>query len=114
MNDNDSDEETRIKQEPREPNAEPSESEPKPAKKYKPGPKSKRKEIVPSAPVMLTADKMMNKELNLLHAPVTLDDEDVKPKISGTKGPVTRNKQVTEFVLNPYKLTFGAVWVWFV
>lgn len=49
---------------------------------YKTGPKSKTKtnkanlnSLPSSEPLMLTADKMMNKELNLLHAPIVKNEE---------------------------------------
>nr|XP_049700819.1 uncharacterized protein LOC110378333 isoform X3 [Helicoverpa armigera] len=54
--------------------------------------RSKKKEaaaVPESGDLMLTADKMMNKELSLLHAPVVVDDVNETP----SKGPVTRNKQ---------------------
>ncbi|XP_028163284.1 uncharacterized protein LOC114354895 isoform X2 [Ostrinia furnacalis] len=52
--------------------------------------KTKAGEEVPTGPVMLTADKMMNKELNLLHAPINLDNN-VEPAPS--KSRPSRNKQ---------------------
>ncbi|XP_061721134.1 uncharacterized protein LOC133527946 isoform X2 [Cydia pomonella] len=60
-------------------------------KKKRPGPKSKTVDIKQEHPdsLMLTADKMMNKELTLLHAPVVLDNENAKTPV---KGPLTRNK----------------------
>lgn len=62
-------------------------------KKPRIGPKSKLLEAKLEHPdsLMLTADKMMNKELNLLHAPVVLKDENDKTL---PKGPSTRNKMV--------------------
>lgn len=44
--------------------------------KTRPGPKSKTKfDKIDSESLMLTADKMMNKELTLLHAPIVLQDD---------------------------------------
>ncbi|RVE51422.1 hypothetical protein evm_003977 [Chilo suppressalis] len=90
MDDNDSEDESnvKIKKELTEEAA----NESKLIKKSKPGPKSKCKpaEPIDSESMMLTADKMMNRELNLLHAPIVLDEE---PQKTQSKGPVTRNKQ---------------------
>lgn len=86
MNDNDSDSDAPIKVK-----KEPSDGTDKP----KLSSKSKKKGegvVEDSADLMLTADKMMNKELTLLHAPVIVSDVQDTP----TKGPVTRNKQVTD------------------
>lgn len=56
---------------------------------YRPGPKSKTKmsktkvdTLSSSESLMLTADKMMNKELTLLHAPIVMKEEakEVTPK----------------------------------
>lgn len=95
MNDNDSDSEgspANVKQESMDDNKE--------AKTSKPSSKPKKKEDVvveDGEDLMLTADKMMNKELTLLHAPIVLTDD---IKHTPVKGPVTRNKQVicTDFL----------------
>lgn len=63
-------------------------------KKYLAGPKSKKlKDIeVPEEGIVLTADKMMKKELEFLHAPVVMkeeaEDEKVEIKISPDTKPV--------------------------
>lgn len=83
MSDNNSDdEETLIKQELVD----------NEAKESKVNSKTKKPmvKIDDSKDLMLTADKMMNKELNLLHAPVLSDEA----KETLSNGPVTRNKQV--------------------
>lgn len=85
MNDNESDSDDvtgKVKQEPVE-------------EGYETRHKSKRKieSTVDKEDLMLTADKMMNKELTLLHAPVVVNDVHSTP----IEGPVTRNKQVIWF-----------------
>lgn len=85
MDDNNSDaDEPPIKQEPLD----------KEVKKSKENNKTKKSgvELSDSEDLMLTADKVMNKELNQLHAPVVIDDANATP----TNGPVTRNKQVIQ------------------
>lgn len=63
----------------------------------RPGPKSKTKnnKMDSADSLMLTADKMMNKELKLLHAPILLQD-DVKgipaPKETSPKDEVKASK----------------------
>ncbi|CAH0590437.1 unnamed protein product [Chrysodeixis includens] len=81
MDDNNSDaDETVIKQEPVEGEV----------KKTKVNSKAKIPgvELPDDEDLMLTADKMMTKELTLLHAPVLPDEDKEKPA-----GPATRNKQ---------------------
>lgn len=90
MNDNESDADelgvSKIKEEPLDDDSKPEKTKLKKSK-------SKNKVIVqvPPGPVMLTADKMMNKELNLLHAPINLDNT-VEPTPS--KGRTSKHKQV--------------------
>nr|XP_021208477.2 uncharacterized protein LOC101739897 isoform X1 [Bombyx mori] len=56
----------------------------------RPGPKSKTvPESKAEKSIMLTADKVMNKELNLLNTPAVIQEE---PIATTRKGPVTRNK----------------------
>ncbi|CAG9795835.1 unnamed protein product [Diatraea saccharalis] len=85
--DKDSDNDTKVKIEPDE-----DVMQRKIKKKPKIGPKSKVKKTEPidSESFMLTADKMMNRELNLLHAPILPVEEAQKTPL---KCPVTRSKQ---------------------
>ncbi|CAH1640165.1 unnamed protein product [Spodoptera littoralis] len=91
MNDNesDSDDVTRkVKQEPAE-------------GRYETRHRTSKKKMeitVDKEDLMLTADKMMNKELTLLHAPVVVTDDVNSTPI---KGPVTRNKQKTAMKSQP-------------
>ncbi|XP_035434914.2 uncharacterized protein LOC118265808 isoform X2 [Spodoptera frugiperda] len=89
MNDNESDSDDvtgKVKQEPVE-------------EGYETRHRSKRKieSTVDKEDLMLTADKMMNKELTLLHAPVVVNDVHSTP----IEGPVTRNKQKTAMKSQP-------------
>lgn len=95
MNDNESEEENtiQVKKEPVENSVH----------SKKPGPLSKKKAaIIKEEPtdLMLTADKMMNKELTLLHAPVVMDD---KAKPTPYKGPVTRHSKVIVVIIQCFK-----------
>lgn len=87
-NDSDADESgvPKIKDEPLDDDGKPDKSKHKKSKS-----KTKVVEQAPG-PVMLTADKMMNKELNLLHAPINLDDTVDEPTPS--KGRSAKHKQV--------------------
>lgn len=79
--------ESKIKKEPVDP------AVPQPPRR-KPGPKSRclMEERPDGADLMLTADKMMNKELTLLHAPVILEEN---PQNATPSKPNTRSKQVS-------------------
>ncbi|KAA5655089.1 hypothetical protein F3G64_35485 [Pseudomonas aeruginosa] len=60
----------------------------------RPGPKSKTvPESKAEKSIMLTADKVMNTELNLLNTPAVIQEE---PIATTRKGPVTRNKSVSK------------------
>ncbi|KAI5636108.1 hypothetical protein NE865_11207 [Phthorimaea operculella] len=91
MNDSDSDDNTKIKEEPNDgtptegprPRSKKKQKE-KPVKEIPPPVKSEHPESL-----MLTADKMMNKELNLLHAPVVLNNEGLGKT---DKGPSPKSK----------------------
>lgn len=78
MNDQESDSDgggKKIKEEPSDPDTQ---------KTKKTGPKSKTKvNNQDSESLMLTADKMMNKELNLLHAPIVLQ-HNIKTEVKDT------------------------------
>ncbi|KAH9633214.1 hypothetical protein HF086_017769 [Spodoptera exigua] len=90
MNENESDSDDnhgKIKQEPAEGEEETNE---KGYKTRSRGNKKKDEVTDDKEELMLTADKMMNKELKLLHAPVVIS-EDVNS--TPTEGTVTRNKQ---------------------
>ncbi|KAJ8717736.1 hypothetical protein PYW07_005666 [Mythimna separata] len=94
MKDNDSDSDSNIKKEPSDGTEMTLKKEPTDGTEAKQKFSSKTKKkgapvVEDSSELMLTADKMMNKELTLLHAPVLVNDVQETP----SKGPVTRNKQ---------------------
>ncbi|CAB3257167.1 unnamed protein product [Arctia plantaginis] len=93
MNDNDSEEENsvEVKTEPKENSV----ASKKPEPLYK-----KKCAVIMEEPtdLMLTADKMMNKELTLLHAPVVMDN---KIKIIPSTGPVTRHSKKSQLKASP-------------
>lgn len=92
MDDHDSEEENgtkKVKEEPTDNNV-------------MPGPKSKKPNILRSSKMgskvekdlMLTADKMMNKELTMLHAPVVLTENKIDIKVEeGTSSKVSPPKE---------------------
>lgn len=78
--------------------------EDKPIKKKKHKNKTPEKKVEDPENLTLTADKMMKKELNLLHAPVNMNVE--VPETSG-KGQIShKNKRVSDFLLYTIQIEF--------
>ncbi|KAJ2948609.1 hypothetical protein O0L34_g7863 [Tuta absoluta] len=94
MNDSESDDNTKIKEEPND--GTPTEGpKPRSKKKLKEKPGKEIQQPVKSEhpeSLMLTADKMMKKDLNLLHAPVMLNNEALEKTDKGPS-PKTKSKR---------------------